>query len=447
MLGEFRISLHPGQAAIYNSDKRFRICAAGRRFGKSHLAASLLGLEALKSKNYAGYKLGAEQGVYYIAPTFDQAKRVMWPKLHELLGFKAQGGLIARENVNDGWIELVNKRRIYIKGADNPESLRGIGLSFVVLDEYADMRPFVWDEIIDPALMDVEGQALFIGTPKGKNHFYKLFMGALEQQPGFDDWEAFHFKSLDNPFLNPKEMERMMAQSNKPREIIRQELEASFASGGAKVLKPGWFDVIDFMPERREGGNHVISSGIQGHAYVTVDLAGFAKVGANRIERLDETVICTTVVDQDTWYVMKMEHGRWDAREVALRIVRAVTRTPGTRLGIEKGALMNAIGPYLDDEMRRMHRYVTPEPLSHGNTKKLDRIQYALQGRAERHKIKLVRGDWNDWFLDQASDFPDPLSHDDGLDALAYVDQMSTVNYADNYDIPEWEPLDLDSGY
>ena len=100
--------------------------------------------------------------------------------------------------------------------------------------------------------------------------------------------------------------------------------------------------------------------------------------------------------------------------------------------------------------MRRRNRFQTPIPLSHGNQRKLDRIQYALQGRAERGLIKLARGKWNDHFLAQASTFPDPLDHDDMLDALAYVDQMSTVVYSsdlgglgDTY----WEPLDAESGF
>jgi phage terminase large subunit-like protein len=319
-----------------------------------------------------------------------------------------------------------------------------------VLDEYADMKSNVWEEIIDPALMDVEGSALFIGTPKGKNHFYKIFMGALEHQKGYDGWEAFHFKSMDNPYLNEKELERMMTSSNKPREIVRQEIEASFVSGGGKVLKPEWFKIVKTLPSigtYREGANHVVNS-MGGQVIVTVDLAGFHSEGRHgKRKRLDESVVCTTYVTNEDWYVMDMQHGQWDVRETALRIIRAAGKHSGTRLGVEAGVLLNAVGPYLEDYMREFNRYVTVEPLRHGNTKKLDRIQWALQGRAERGRIKLVKGDWNEWFLDQVADFPDPLSHDDGPDALAYVDQLSHVSYADFGDVEEWEPLDIDAGY
>jgi phage terminase large subunit-like protein len=441
-MAELRVSLHPGQAAIFNSKARFKVCAAGRRFGKSHYAAVTLAIEALREENEAGYTLTIEHGVYYVAPTFDQAKRIMWPKLRQLLGFEISGGFIRNENVNDGWLELVNGRRIYIRGADNPDSLRGIALSYVVLDEYADMKANVWYEIIEPALMDVEGSALFIGTPKGKNHFYRLFMGALEkpldQRTGTNDywidWEAFHFKSGDNPFLKEKELTRIMSQGS--TDHIRQEIDASFLSGGGRVLKPDWFPIVSNAPPREIG-----------NVFITVDLAGFKKQDGNKILRSDESVIAEVMVVEDEWYVLNIQHGHWDVRETALRVARTLRNYSSARLGIEQGALKEAVGPYLEEYMREFHRYVTPEPLRHGGQKKADRITWALQGRAERKRIKLVRGDWNDHFLTQVSDFPDPLAKDDVIDAVAYVDQMSQANYVMLDDVEEWAPLDLDSGY
>jgi len=468
---EFEVSLHPGQAALFNSNARFKVCAAGRRFGKSHFAAIELSKNAMMTENEYGYKLTIEHGVYYVAPTFDQAKRVMWPKLKTILGYEAQGGLIRRENVNDGWLELISGRRIYIKGADNPDSLRGIGLSYVVLDEYADMKSHVWDEILRPALMDVKGGALFIGTPKGKNHFFHMFMNAMGWPGGlrpkgyleedWEDWEGFHFQSMDNPFLDAEEIAKEMRSSTKSKEVIRQEYEASFLSGGGKVLKPEWFEIVDSLPTAevfRSGGNSMVTTGNTdpGNVYVTVDLAGFKRQEGSKMLRSDETVIAVTYVTADEWHIIDVQHGHWDARECALRIIRTCSQYIGCRLGIEKGALMNAIGGYLEEEMRRFNRYITVEPMSHGGTRKIDRIATALQGRAERGRIKLLFDDctasrskqrWNDAFLTQAADFPDPLAHDDILDAVAYVDQMASVSYVDDADIVEWETLDLDSGY
>jgi hypothetical protein len=150
---------------------------------------------------------------------------------------------------------------------------------------------------------------------------------------------------------------------------------------------------------------------------------------------------------EDKWYIWNIKHGQWDTRQTAYNIVSELRKTPGARLGIEKGALSNAVGPYLEDYMREFSRYVTPEPLSHGNTKKQDRIEWALAGRSQRGQVYLVEGAWNDAFIEQVSDFPDPLAHDDLLDAAAYVDQMSRANYVTDHDVDEWEPLDLDSGY
>jgi hypothetical protein len=446
-VSEFNVQFHPGQVAIHNSSARFKVVAAGRRFGKSHFAAYNLGIEALKTTNEQGYRLTPEHGVYYIAPTFDQAKRVMWPKLREILGYVKKGGLIVKENTNDGWIELVSGRRIFIKGADNPDSLRGIALSYVVLDEYADMKEDTWSLIIRPALGDVEGKALFIGTPKGKNHFYKIFIGALEKplpadwddsKPNpWDKWESFHFKTIDNPFLSRDEVFDMEADESMSREAVRQELEASFVSGGGKHLKADWFPITDTLPSE------------EGQIVVTVDLAGYAKSDGKHKPRTDETVICTTLISSEGWTVVNMEHGHWDVREVALRIMRTSGKYPGCSLGVEKGALFNAVGPYLEDEMRRLNRYIQVNPLTHSNTKKLDRIIWALQGRAQRGQIKLKQGNWNQWFLDQCSDLGDPLSHDDGPDALAYADQLASVNYIDldTFEDTYFDVLDLDSGY
>lgn len=440
------MELHPGQAAIYDSPARFKIVAAGRRFGKSHLGAVLLGEGAMLAE-HKGYKLGGENFVYYVAPTFDQAKRIMWPKLRNLLKYERCGGFIHNENVNDGWIELVNGRRIYVKGADNPDSLRGSGISRVVLDEYADMDPATWEEIIEPALMDVEGDALFIGTPKGKNHFYKLFMGALTKPADpvtgssahWNDWEAFHFKSLDNPFLKKEEVERQLRNPRKSRKTILQELDASFVSGAAKILKPDNFQIVDAPPEQ------AWSDGV---VAVTVDLAGYKEDDSTADNALrDESCVAETLVVGDVWYVLDMQHGQWTVRETALRIVTAASKHAIVRLGIERGVLKAAARPYLDEYMRSFNRYFTPEPLLHGNTRKTDRIAWALQGRSEKGKIKLVRGPWNEWFLDQCADFPDPLAHDDGPDALAYVDQIATAVYADTSYIEEWQPQDLEAGY
>ena len=111
----------------------------------------------------------------YVAPFLAQAKEVAWEYLKRFAGsigppFKIQSEL---------WVELIDGARIRIHGADNPDRLRGPYLDGVVLDEYADMRPSVWGEVIRPMLADRQGWATFIGTPKGRNEFFpRLAAGA-----------------------------------------------------------------------------------------------------------------------------------------------------------------------------------------------------------------------------------------------------------------------------
>jgi len=376
----------------------------------------------------------------------------MRPKLVSLLGRAEQGGFIVNENVNLGWVELVNGVKIYLKGAENDDALRGEGNRIVVLDEYASMAKHVWNEILEPTLMDVEGDALFIGTPKGKNHFYRLFMNALTHpQPYWDDWEAFHFKSNDNPFIMERELKRIVSRNQNEgglnsRDTARQEIEADFVSGGSRILDPGNFRIVPTFDPR------------DSRFYVTVDPAGFKTQDGNKVLKTDETVIAVTSVAKEMWTVVRIQHGHWDPRETAYRIVKSTRDFPGCRLGIEQGALNAAIRPYLEDYMREFNRFTHIDELKHHNAKKQDRIDWALSGRSERGLIQLLTDKperevpseiqpWNDWFLDQVADFPDPLAHDDGLDAVAYVDQLSETSYVEPEDIEDWQALDPISGY
>ena len=165
-MAELNIDLHPAQLEIFNSTKRFKVVAAGRRFGKSRLAAWILLIKAIQSE---------DKDVFYVGPTFQQAKDIMWNMLKEL-----GQDLIAQAHENTAVLTLINGRRIFLKGSDRPDTLRGVGLSYVVLDEYASMKPVVWEQIIRPTLADVQGGALFIGTPAGKNHFFDIYKDALD---------------------------------------------------------------------------------------------------------------------------------------------------------------------------------------------------------------------------------------------------------------------------
>lgn len=436
-----RFDLHPAQLEIFKSNARYKVVAAGRRFGKSHLAAVTLLLAALEDTNEAGYDISNKE-VYYVAPTFEQAKKIMWPKLKELGKMVKEGGIIESTIENTAVATLINGRRISIKGADRPDSLRGIGLSYVVLDEYAFMKPDVWSVIIRPALADVEGSALFIGTPDGKNHFYDIFNYAKTHSP---IWEAWQFESLANPTLNPNEIKLAIESSHMTIAAARQEFGASFSSSGGEILPE---DQWKFSEEPNEGDY-----------YIAVDLAGFTTEGSVKKGQLkvrDEHSIAIVKAGPSGWWVKEIISGRWDVRETALRIIRAYQDARPIKLGIEKGALKNAVEPYLDDEMKRFNKYFLVWPLEPGGRKsggKEDRIRWALQGRLEKGRIFLNKegadsaGSWQRKLIEQASDFPSPLSHDDLIDSLAYIDQLADVVYYETSSVDTWEPLDLISGF
>jgi phage terminase large subunit-like protein len=104
--------------------------------------------------------------------------------------------------------------------------------------------------------------------------------------------------------------------------------------------------------------------------------------------------------------------------------------------------------PYLTDLMRKYNKYFRIDEVTHGNRKKIDRVVWSLQGRFEHGRITLCEGLWNNEFIDQLLNFPNPQMHDDLVDALAYVDQVAVVTYADARDFEDsWEPLDAITGY
>jgi len=416
-MAELNVDLHPAQLQIFNSDKRFKVVAAGRRFGKSRLAAWILLIKALQSDS---------KDVFYIGPTFQQAKDIMWGMLKDL-----GRDLILAAHENTAVLTLINGRKIYLKGSDRPDTLRGVGLAYVVLDEYASMKPVVWEQIIRPTLADVKGGALFIGTPAGKNHFYDLYTEGIENE----NWDAFQFNSTDNPFIPADEIEA--AQDSMSSMAFRQEFEASFETFSGGIFKEEWFKTA---PEPDEG-SYVIA----------IDPAGFEAIEKERNlkrSRLDETAIAIVKIDRDKWWVKDILHGRWNIKETAKKILKSAVLCESSTVGIETGSLRNAILPYLEDEMRTEGQWVSIVELRHGGKKKNDRITWALQGRLEHGQITFNPDrDWKE-FTSQLLDFPNRMAHDDMLDALAYIDQVSVADFAHSIELEDdWRPMDAVSGY
>lgn len=413
------IKLLPWQQQVWNDQSRFKVVAAGRRTGKSRLAAWMLIVEALQ----------ADRGnVWYVAPTQGQARDIMWSTLLEL-----GNPVIESSHVNNMQIKLVNGAMISLKGADRPETMRGVSLKFVVLDEYADMKPSVFEQILRPALADLKGKALFIGTPMGRNHFYELYnYGDKNDDKEYKSW---HFTSFDNPLLDPKEIEA--AKKSMSSFAFRTEFMASFEAASGGIFKEEWIKIDEDEPK-------------DGRYFVAVDLAGFENVAAAttaKKKRLDQSAIAIVKVTAEGWWVADIEYGRWDIKQTAQKIFDVVRDYEPVCVGIERGALKNAVLPYLSDLMRKYNSYFRIEDLTHGNKKKTDRITWSLQGRLEHGKITFNEGPWNSEIIDELMNFPNAQVHDDLIDALSYIDQIAIAEYTSDYEEDDYTPMDAVSGY
>jgi len=214
--GIVKIDLKGAQSTVFCSPQRFRVLAAGRRFGKTYLAL----VELLQAA------WGPDRLAWYVAPNCRQAKRIAWGPLKEM----TREFWASPPNETDLSIQLISGGTIALRGAENYESLRGSGLNFVVLDEYASMAPKAWTEVLRPTLSDKQGGALFIGTPKGLNHFHDLYQNAQDQA----QWQSFSFTTGDGGNVTPEEIRSVSIELDK--RTYRQEFEASFESQGHGVV-------------------------------------------------------------------------------------------------------------------------------------------------------------------------------------------------------------------
>jgi phage terminase large subunit-like protein len=413
------IQFLPWQAEVHKDNTRFKVVAAGRRTGKSQWAARELLLSALSPG-------GGE--TWYIAPTQGQARDIQWRNLMDLCK-----PVLESYHVNNLEIRLINGSVIKLKGADRPDTLRGVACKMLVIDEYADIKPQVWEEILRPTLTDFKGKAIFIGTPKGRNHFFNLMEYCQKEEDS--EWKAWHFTSYDNPMLDKEEIEA--AKKTLSSFAFKQEYLASFEAGQSDIFKPEWFIIDEEEPK-------------EGDWVIAIDLAGFTDIQDQRSAKnkhLDEHAIVVAKIHSNGWWIKEILHGRWDTRETAIRIIKAARDVDTKIVGIEKGSLKNAIGPYLKEQMNRMRYFCRIEELTHGNRKKTERIVWSLQGRMEHERVRFNRGEWNKVLLDQMLQFPDSRTHDDLLDALSYVDQIAQISLASNLNHDSFEELDAEVGY
>ena len=212
------MALSVPQQAIANDTHRFKVVVAGRRFGKTHLAI----------RELCYYARIPEQEVWYVAPTYKQAKMIVWRKLKNKL---QDLRWIKKANESELSILLKNGSTIALKGADNEDSLRGVGLDYLIMDEFADVDPEAFFEVLRPTLADREGRAMFIGTPKGiANWAYELYQ--MEQEYP-EAWKSFQYTTIDGGNVSREEIDAAMRDLDERQ--FRQEFMATFETYTGRI--------------------------------------------------------------------------------------------------------------------------------------------------------------------------------------------------------------------
>ena len=205
------MALSKAQRMIADCPMRFRVAICGRRFGKTHLAL----------RELAKYASKPDQKCWYVAPTYRMAKQILWKKIKKKL---LSLNWVKKVNEQDLTLELVNGSEISLRGADNYDSLRGVGLNFIVMDEFADIDKEAWYEVLRPTVADTGGHCLFLGTPKGMNWAKDLY----DNHTRLSNWMSFQFTTIDGGNVPEEEVEQ--ARQDMDARTFRQEFMATFES-------------------------------------------------------------------------------------------------------------------------------------------------------------------------------------------------------------------------
>lgn len=201
-----------GQQLVAHSAARFRTIIAGRRWGKTYLSI----------REMARGATVPNQRIFYVAPSYRQAKQTVWTELKDRL---LALNWVAKINESDLRLDLVNGSSIALRGADNFDSLRGVGLDGLVMDEFAYIDEAAWTEVLRPTLSDRQGWAMFISTPAGVGNWaFDLYQRG--QDPGEHQWESWQFTTVSGGRVPESEIEA--ARRDLDSRTFRQEYEAAF---------------------------------------------------------------------------------------------------------------------------------------------------------------------------------------------------------------------------
>lgn len=267
---------HIGQAEVHNHPARFKILSGGRRWGKTRLGVN----ECLDIAASGGR-------AWWVSPSY-KTSEVGWRPLRRM------GAAIPEAEIRkvDRQVNLPGGGSVTVRSADNPDSLRGEGLDFVVLDECAFMQENAWNEALRPALSDQQGGALFISTPKGHNWFWRLWQRGNDKQE--DSFQSWTFPTSTNPYIDPGEIEE--ARRTLPERIFQQEYLAMFVDDAGGVFRRVMecataTELLTAEKGRQYIAGVDVATLVDFTAVSVFDVAGQEQVYLDRFNRVDYSVL------------------------------------------------------------------------------------------------------------------------------------------------------------
>ena len=213
-----KINLTKPQYQVSTSDNRFRVLISGRRFGKTFLCIT----EMMK------YASQVNKTILYVAPTFKMAREIVWSKLKEMLH-----SFNWIDEINETNLQITIKKtgsKISLKGCDNYDSLRGVGIDFLILDEFADIDEKAWTEVLRASVADTVGDVLMCGSPKGYGNWsYRMYLKGQQEK----EWKSFQYTTLQGGMVSEEEIEQ--AKQDVDIRTFRQEFEGTFENYAGSV--------------------------------------------------------------------------------------------------------------------------------------------------------------------------------------------------------------------
>jgi predicted phage terminase large subunit-like protein len=412
-------AFHSAQIEIADDQARYKVVAAGRRFGKG-----ILGIAAAFRYASRGGK------ARWIAPSYaSDSYQSGWNWAKELAGqipgvdVHLQRREINFSDVGGGWLQF--------KTAEEPDSLRGEGIDFVVFDEAAhiDGLETMWEQCVRPSLMDRRGDAWFISTPNGFNYFNDLFLRSRDQQ----DWSSFQFATSANPHIDYDEIAEL--RKTLPALVARQEIDAEFVQLAGALFKRQNIRILEDEPIGAPWG--------QGAQWVrSWDLAFTEKTTS------DWTAGIKMCLSQDgTVIISDIVSGQMEWPDAVRCIANtAIMDGRSVRQGIEcVSAQVGVLQTLLRDPLLLAHTFIPIEVHRDKLTRALP-----LVARSEQGKLAIVRGSWNQKFLDELCAFPEGL-HDDQVDACSggmtllatptgAIDDVSKIRVGGNNTVNKYRP-------